>query len=395
LLYLLPAAGFGGAERQGVYHLAELPGHGVDVTAFVGPGDPIVHALDDVHASYQRFEHFPARDHGPLTSLGNVLHPFRSVAQIWSAVSEIERRVQGDRFDLIFANRTFAWVVAALLSQRLGVPYVLRAGSRLAHPAYAIGLRALDVTARPAAAFFNCRAVERDVVSHLRCPAISLPNAVDVVRFAPASRGARDAARSRLGLALDAPMIGLAARPAPEKGFDFFERVVAEVRRARPHARFVVAGEFGWRKRYEARFRAAGLGEAVRFLGRVESVPDFLHAMDIAILTSRARSIEASPNALLEAMAAGRPIVATSVGGIPEMIHHGKEGYLVRHDDPEGFAAHVVDLVDSEPLRDKVGLAGRARAVSRHRVSTIVAGLARDLYSIVHCYAAQPVAMGA
>src|SRR5689334_1383024 len=143
LLYLLPAAGFGGAERQGVYHLAELPHHGVDVTAFVGPGDPLMRTLESAGVHQRRFELFPEREHGPMTSLENAVRPFRSAALAWRSVREIERRTAKESFDLIFANRTFAWLVAAGLSRALGVPYVIRAGSRLAHPALAVPLRVL------------------------------------------------------------------------------------------------------------------------------------------------------------------------------------------------------------------------------------------------------------
>lgn len=381
LLYLLPAAGFGGAERQGVYHLAELPRHGVDVTAVVGPGDPVMRALREANVHLEPFRHFPDREHGPLTS-GDIFRSARSVTALWRSVSEIERRVRGQRLDLIFANRTYAWLVAALLSRRIRVPYVVRVGSRLAHPALALGLDVLDRVLPPAAAFCNCRAVEDDVASHLRCPAYPLPNAIDVDRFAPGPPGAERAARIRLGLPLDAPLVGLAARPAPEKGFDFFERLVARVHDARPGTRFFVAGEFGWRRRYEERIFAAGLGEVVRFLGRVDAISEFLRAMDVVILTSRERSIEASPNALLEALALGRPVVATAVGGVPELVRHGREGFLAPPDDVPSFAAGLVELLDNPRLRREMGRAGSAVAL-RRRVPDVVSELARNLEALL------------
>jgi glycosyltransferase involved in cell wall biosynthesis len=386
LLYLLPAEAFGGAERQGVYHLAELPRHGIEVTAFVGPGEPVPRALADAGVSHQRLEQFPAGSPGPTTLAGRGRNMARWLHALSRSTSEIERRIQGHRFDLIFANRTFAWLVAARLSRRLGVPYVIRAGSRLAHPALSLALSLLDHVAPPAAAFYNCRAVERAVGSRLRRPAYSLPNAIDIEQFASGPDGARAAARARLGLSLEGPLIGLAARPAPEKGFDLFAEVARRVSAKKPEARFAVAGEFGWRAHYEASLQRAGVGEAVRFLGHVGAMPDFFRAVDIVVLTSRARSIEASPNALLEAMAVGRPIVATAVGGIPELVRHGVEGYLVRDADARTFAGRILELIDAPERRNELARAGRARAESGHRKSVVVGELAHHLRTIASTF---------
>jgi glycosyltransferase involved in cell wall biosynthesis len=383
LLYLLPAEGFGGAERQGVYHLAELPRHGVRVTAFVGPGDPIVRAMEAAGVNHERFEHFPALAPGPKGPLANLMYFAHWVRSLHHATAEVERRVRGHAFDLIFANRTFAWLVAASLSRRLGVPYAIRAGSRPVVPALTAALPLLDDIAPPAALFANCRAVERAVGSYLRCPAYPLPNAVDVGLFAPASRPLANQARKRLGLPLDTPLIGLAARPCPGKGFALFERVAALIHREYPSARFAVAGDFGWRERYEARFSAAGLGETVRFLGRVDAMSDFFRAMDLVLLTSRSRSIEASPNALLEAMAAGLPIVATSVGGVPEIVRDGRNGYLVADGDVSAFVHRVLELLRAPARREAFGAAGRAYALSHHRTSAVVSEFVRSLREVV------------
>src|SRR5262249_11002826 len=155
---------FGGAERQGVYHIAELPRHGVDVTAFAGPGEPVVTALEEASAKYEHFRYFPSRTSTP--GADRALEAARFVAALSRSVSEIERRVDRSSFDLIFANRTSAWLVGAALSRRLGVPYVVRAGSRPACAILGPGLAILGHAIRPAAAFYNCRAVERTVAPY-------------------------------------------------------------------------------------------------------------------------------------------------------------------------------------------------------------------------------------
>lgn len=376
LLYLLPAEGFGGAERQGLYHLRELPRHDIEVHAVVGPGQPLLRALAGSSVSHELFAHFPDRTPAAPTPLGRLRYLESWLSSLSRATAAIEQSVRREPFDLIFANRTFAWLVAATLAKRLGLPYAIRAGSRPARPAFALGLPLLDRAARPAAVFSNCEAVDRTIGSHFHARRFLLPNAVDPDEFSP---GPSEPARARLGLPPRAPLIGLAARPAPEKGFDLLARVIARVRARRPDACFVVAGEFGLRARYEAELRAAGLGEAARFLGHVDAVSDFFRAVDVVVLTSRSKSIEASPNALLEAMATERPVVATGVGGVPELIDNGVHGYLVGEDDDALFADRILELLSTPDRRAALGRAGRARAVSRHRVSLIVEGFSRDL----------------
>jgi glycosyltransferase involved in cell wall biosynthesis len=387
LLYLLPAEGFGGAERQGVYHLAELPRHGVRLTSFVGASAALRAELSAAGVSAHRLPCFPPSE-PPSGALRLVRGFARGVDACVAAATRIERALEGRRPDLIFANRTFAWLVAALLARRLGVPYVIRAGSRPARPVFGPALSLLDVVARPAAVFYNCAAVERSIAARFDCPAHELPNVVDLERFAPCGDTERRAARALFGLEDAAPSIGLAARPAPEKGFDFFAQVVRQVVARNAGVRFVVAGEFPYRPAYEARFRSLGLGGVVRFLGHVGDVASFFRAVDIVILTSRARSIEASPNALLEAMAARRPIVASAVGGVPELVRHGVEGLLVRDGDAATFAAHLVQLAASPRRRNELGARGRARAAARHRPSVVVERLAQELRDIASLHAA-------
>jgi glycosyltransferase involved in cell wall biosynthesis len=208
---------------------------------------------------------------------------------------------------------------------------------------------------------------------------------VDGKRFSSASDEERASARARLALPSGVPLIGLAARPAPEKGFGLLEQVVVRVRREHPDARFVVAGDFTLRRFYEARFASAGVGNAVRFVGHVDAAM-FFRAVDVVVLTSRERSIEASPNALLEAMASCRPIVATAVGGVPELVRHGVDGYLTTDVDAEGFSANVSRLIAFPELRAEFGRNGRARALSDHRPSIVVGRLVRDLRHVLAPY---------
>ena len=88
---------------------------------------------------------------------------------------------------------------------------------------------------------------------------------------------------------------------------------------------------------------------------------EFFASCDAVLLSSRANSIEGLPNAVMEAMAMRRPVVATQVGGLTELVRHGIEGFLVPPDDRSAFAGHLVELLRDAQLRQSMGAAGRAR----------------------------------
>jgi glycosyltransferase involved in cell wall biosynthesis len=127
------------------------------------------------------------------------------------------------------------------------------------------------------------------------------------------------------------------------------------------------------------RAREAGLGaDAVSFLGHVPygDMPAFLRGADALVLPSRSESM---PYAVLEAMACGLPVVATSVGGIPEIIDDGRNGLLVPPNSPERLADGLLALAGDEGLRARLGGEARRTAVERHGIGTMVQHTRRAL----------------
>lgn len=375
LLYLLPSEAFGGAERQGVAHVRALPSLGIDVTAMVGPGTEIVHALQASGvADFVYFEDFPGSgDDRPAwaRTVGDWLQWAKAAGRCRRGVMKVAR---SGRFDVVFANRPIAWPLAGMLAARCGIPYVVRAGGRPANPLTRIPLSLLRLAYPPPALFVaNCEAVRAPLAPWFACPSRILSNGVDLSGYRP-----QDAAlcRLRIGLPSDRPIVGMAARPAPEKGLGFFARVARLTALSRPDVLFALAGDHVTRSYYQRLFAKQGLSEAVRFLGHLDDVTSFYASCDVVVLTSPQRSIEGSPNALLEAMAMARPVVATRVGGVPELVRDGLDGFLAEPDDPEGFAGHVVRLLDSGALRKSMGESGRCRAAESFDASQVAKQLA-------------------
>ena len=142
--------------------------------------------------------------------------------------------------------------------------------------------------------------------------------------------------RAALGIAPDAPVVGTVGRLAEVKQQGVLIRAFAQVLPAFPAARLLLVGDGPLRAELEGLAGSLGLGGAVLFAGYQSNPERYLAAMDVFVLPSRA---EAMPLVIPEAWAAGRPVVASRVGGIPELIADGKTGLLVAPGDVDGLAA--------------------------------------------------------
>lgn len=181
--------------------------------------------------------------------------------------------------------------------------------------------------------------------------------------------------RARLGFPSHRPLVGIVARLTPIKDIGCFLDAAAQVTRVRPDATFVVAGNGVLRRELERKGRAL-LGDRVVFPGWVRDLEALYAALDVIVLTSLN---EGTPVALIEAGASGRPVVATRVGGVPDVVRDGLTGMLVPARSPEAVATEILRLLDNPDVARAYGAAGRRLASQRFGGSEPVAYLA-DLY---------------
>jgi len=196
-----------------------------------------------------------------------------------------------------------------------------------------------------------------------------IPNGVDVERFAP--RSDRNEIRARLGIAPNAPLVGIVAALRPEKNHELFLRSAAQVRSQCPRARFLIVGDGPERPALECLARELELNAAVNFLGTRDDIPELLSALDVFALTSR---MEANPVSILEAMASGVPVVAPRVGSIAESVIDGETGYLVEASNLEEVARRTCQLIEEPDLARSMGEAGRKHVVEHGSLERMVAG---------------------
>jgi len=199
---------------------------------------------------------------------------------------------------------------------------------------------------------------------------VLIPNAVP-----PAEPASGRDVRAELGIAAGAPVVGLVAMLRPQKAIDVLLEATALLRERFPDVRVVIVGDGSDRPLVEARISALGIGEQVVLPGQRDDITDLVASFDVATLCS---DFEGTPLALLEYMEAARPIVATRVGGVPDLVDDGVEARLVPPRDPAALAAALGDLLADR--EDAAALGARAR--ERRAEFGIDAAAARvgDLY---------------
>jgi glycosyltransferase involved in cell wall biosynthesis len=186
-----------------------------------------------------------------------------------------------------------------------------------------------------------------------------IPNSIDPERFADPDPRYRTRMERyfRHGVSL---VIGAAGRFSPEKGFDVLIQAAATVMEACPEVGFVLFGDGPEKANLQARISMLGLNGAVVMAGFRGDLDRYLPQLDLFVLSSHT---EGMPNVVLEACAAGVPVVATAVGGTPEVIDDESSGWLVQPGDPAQLAQRILDAVECpERMRD-VAFNGRQKVL--------------------------------
>lgn len=219
--------------------------------------------------------------------------------------------------------------------------------------------------------------LRRWLIEDVRVPAAkvtAIHNGVDLSRF---GRAGKLESRMRLSLPADASIVGTVGRLDPVKDQAGLIRAFAQVRAQHPAALLVVAGDGPCRAELER--VAAGLGQRdhVRLLGNRDDIPTVMSALDVFVLPSIAEGIS---NTILEAMATGLPVVATRIGGNPELVEEGVGGALVPRSDPDALAAAIAAYTGDAELRRRHGQASRQRAIGHFSLERMAQAYA-NLYT--------------
>jgi len=283
------------------------------------------------------------------------------------------RGFRDGKFDVVHTHTSKAGFLGRMAAAEAGVPTIIHTPHGTIHtrnnqveglPGNPVGMWALreaeKMAGRHTAWLTALSEHERDTCVALGLSksdnTVVIPNGINVAEFADAARKKRSA-RKALGLESEDIAILFLGRLAPEKGAATLIEAFAEVAEKVPNARLLVAGDGPERKR--AAEAAEKLGGKVSLLGKIDNPATIHAAADIFAMPSFYEGFGLSA---VEAMAAGTPVVASSVGGLPELLRHGKCGVLVRPGRPDKLAAALTALALDPRERKKFAAEGRKRS---------------------------------
>lgn len=195
----------------------------------------------------------------------------------------------------------------------------------------------------------------------------SIPTGIDFDRFR--ATHPRPETRSILGIDDKAFVVLMVGVIRAVKRHEVALRAFAQFSRLCPGATLLLAGDGPMQGDMEKLARDLELGESVRFLGHRDDVPDLLGAADCLLLTSRSEGI---PQAVTQAMGAALPVVATAVGGVPELVIDGETGLLENAENIDGIAAALTRLYREPAFRERLGAAARRHVATRFSLDAML-----------------------
>lgn len=342
----------GGAQRNTLYTVAHLDRERFAPGLVAGPGgilDDEARALPDVPFA-------------TCLHLRREPHPVRDLL----ALLDLRRRFREERPAIVHTHSSKAGVLGRLAASLAGVPAIVHTVHGWGfHPGQSPPVRAFYVALERLAARATSRLVavsranaEKGARARV-APAAAfrvIRSGVELDRFRRAAGSG--AFRAELGIGPEVPLVGMVACLKPQKLPVDFVRVAARVAERFPRAVFVLAGDGVLRPEVEAEAARAGLGDRFRLLGWREDPERIVGDLDVLVLTSLHEGL---PRVVPEAMAAGKPVVATAVDGTPEAVTDGVTGYLAEPGDVERLAEGVIRLLSDPELRERFGAAARER----------------------------------
>jgi glycosyltransferase involved in cell wall biosynthesis len=296
----------------------------------------------------------------------------RAHAWAWWPLVRLLRR---ERVDVIHAHKFGSNIWGVVFGRLCGVPVVVTHEHGWSFEGRAKMIMDRELIARGSDAFIAVSREDRRRMIELEKidpeTAVFVPNGIPAL---PPPSG-RDV-RAELGIGPDDPVVTSVGFLRQPKAMDVLIDAAARIVPRFPSLKVLIVGEGADRPVYEALIDRLGVGDTVKLLGLRSDVPDLLAASDAAVLSTNS---EGSPLSVMEYMDAGLPVVATRVGGIPDLIDHGVEGLLVEPQDAAGLGDALARVLDDPEEARRMGERARARRRREFDIDVMVENL-QNLY---------------
>lgn len=366
VVYLIDSLGWGGAERLLLQYLPHLQANGFDPVVAVmheRSGNPVA---DEI----RRFG-IPV-DTVPVERLRDV-----------TAIPRIARYLRRRGADIVHTQLEFADALGTVAARLVGIPAVstlhtVSEPERWGRAWWRNRLGDLVLGSLSGAIISVSDEARRHYEAHRPYPRrrlVTVRNGIDLTAFERVE-GDGEAVRAELGIAADARVIATVAVLRPDKGLQHMVRAMPEIGARHPEAVYLVVGDGDHRAELEREVARQGVAGRVLFAGSRTDVPRILSACEVFVLPTLQ---DALPTVLAEAAAAGVPIVASRVGGVPEMCIDGRNGILVPPADQHALAGACCRLLGDGPSAERMGREGRVVARERFDIAAQAARLT-DVY---------------
>jgi sugar transferase (PEP-CTERM/EpsH1 system associated) len=298
-------------------------------------------------------------------------------------ILRMRRALAALRPDVVHTHQLATLLYGGMAARTLGVPVVLHTEHGREPYATRRKTRLLGRLAGHFADRFYC--LTGDMASAVRAAGVAegrvclIQNGIDISKFADAVCDPA-ALRHSLSIPPEAPVIGTVGRLSEIKRQDVLICAFARVRDTFPDAHLVIVGDGPLLQDLRALADGIGIGEVVHFVGYQPHSAPYLRAMDVFALTSRS---EGMPQAVLEACVMGLPVVASRVGGLPEVINDGVTGILCEPEDDQGIAIALCDLLANPRKRRELGAAAKARVETTFSVARMAGEYHRDALALL------------
>ncbi len=367
VLHLRSSTAFWGPDRQILQLIRPLRDRGVMVDVLVLYRRS--HEAPPLHPLVTR-----AREHGATAD--QILDSGR-----WpiNPIAEVKRRLRLGRYDLLHTHDYKGNFVGGWPAWRLGLPSVasVRGYTDRTLPLRIYKWLDLGVTLRLFTRIVAVSEALRRLVLGVGYPSwrvLTLHDAVDVTTFSPHRVQASVGVREDLGCRPENLLVCAVGRLSPEKGHGFLLAAFREVIATVPNACLVLVGEGPLRSCLEAQAARYGLGDHVVFAGYRDDVEAIIAASDLLVMPSLR---EGFGDPIIEAMALGKPVVASRVGGMLEIVRDGETGLLVPPGDSDALAQAIIELLRDPQARERMGLVSRQVALREFSVEVLADSLAK------------------
>jgi glycosyltransferase involved in cell wall biosynthesis len=345
--------GFGGQEMRILLEMARHKKQGHDLFLLCPPESPIA-----VEAERLGIRVIPLK----------IRHAFDL-----RALGRIKKIIRDQGIEVLHTHSSVDSWAASLAGKWAGVPVLVRT-RHISVPGKSHFLN--KVYALPDAVITTGEQIRRTLINghHLKEDRVfSIPTGVDLERFFP--RPPDPGLKKELGLTEDSLVICLAAVLRAQKRHELIIAAAPAILERYPRVRFLFVGEGPGRQRIEGEIRRRKMEDFFLMTGHRKDMPEIISITDIGVISSQAEGV---PQFLLQAMAMARPMVATKVGGIPEIVAPEVNGLLIPPEDPAALAQAVIRLLDDQALAERLG--EKARKLIEEKYSA--AGMAEEVYRV-------------